>query len=97
MFLDEYGIQFNSNMIFAQVSLAGDCGRLKSLVMMTSLQNIVILGAQGLLMLMGSKLLIKISYQATKHCSFVFMFCSLVIFKLKKFDPITLRGLGHPK
>ena len=97
VFLDEYGIQFNSNMTLAQVSLADGCGRLKSLIMMTSLQNIVILGAQGLLMLMGSKLLVKISYQATKHCSFVFMFCSLVIFKLKKIDPIASRGLGHPK
>ena len=34
---------------------------LKVLVMMNSLQNIVISGAQGLLMLMGSKFLIKIT------------------------------------
>ena len=34
---------------------------LKVLVMMTSLQNIVILGTQGLLMLMGSKCLIKMT------------------------------------
>ena len=34
---------------------------LKVLVMMNSLQNIVILGAQGLLMLMGSKFLIKMT------------------------------------
>ena len=33
---------------------------LKLLIIMTSLQNIVILDAQGLLMLMGSKFLIKI-------------------------------------
>ena len=32
--------------------------RLKVLVMMTSLQNIALLGTQGLLMLMGSKFLI---------------------------------------
>ena len=35
--------------------------RLESLVMMNSLQNIVISGAQGLLMLMGSKFLIKMT------------------------------------
>ena len=34
---------------------------LKLLIMMTSLQNIVILCAQGLLMLMGSKFLIKMT------------------------------------
>ena len=34
---------------------------LKVLVMMTSVQNIVILGAQGLLILMGSKFLIKMT------------------------------------
>ena len=34
---------------------------LKVLVMMNSLQNIVISGAQGLLMLMGSKFLIKMT------------------------------------
>ena len=39
---------------------------LKVLVMMNSLQNIVILGAQGLLMLMGSKFFDK-DDQAAKH------------------------------
>ena len=34
---------------------------LKILIIMTSLQNIVILGVQGLLMLMGSKFLIKMA------------------------------------
>ena len=35
--------------------------RFESFVMMNSLQNIVISGAQGLLMLMGSKFLIKMT------------------------------------
>ena len=35
--------------------------RFESLIMMNSLQNIVILGAQGPLMLMGSKVLIKMT------------------------------------
>ena len=34
---------------------------LKVLIMMNSLQNIIILGAQDLLMLMGSKFLIKVT------------------------------------
>ena len=42
---------------------------IKVLIMVTSLQNIVISGAQGLLMLMGSKFLIE-NYQAENNCSF---------------------------
>ena len=57
---------------------------LKIFVMMTSLQNIVISGAQGLLMLMGSKFLNK-DDQAAKHCFFLLMF----IF-IKNFDPINI-------
>ena len=38
----------------------------------------------------GIKILDK-DYQATKHCSFILMFCSLVIF-IKSFDPINISG-----
>ena len=54
--------------------------RFESLVIMTSLQNIVISGAQGLLTSMGSKFLIKISYQAINIKIKRTMFYSLVIF-----------------
>ena len=54
---------------------------------MTSLQNIVISDAQGLLMLMGVEQNFDKDDQAAKHCSFVLMFCSQV----KNFDPINIR------
>ena len=55
-------------------------------VMMTSLPNIVNLGAQGLLMLIGSKFLLKIT-RLQNVVLFIQMFCGLVIF-IKNFDPI---------
>ena len=61
---------------------------LKILVMMTSQQTIVISGAQGLLILMESKFLIKMTRLLIKIKRT--MFCGLVIF-LKKFDPINIR------
>ena len=63
---------------------------LKVLVMMTSLQNIVISGAQGLLMLMGSKFLIKMT-RPQNIVLLLLMFCGLVTFT-KNFDPINIRG-----
>ena len=60
---------------------------LNFLIIMTSLQNIVILGAQGLLVLMGSKFLMKMTRpQNIKRT----MYCGLVIF-IKNFDPINTR------
>ena len=50
---------------------------LKVLVMMTSLQNIVISGAQGF----PDVDEIKIFDQATKHCSFILMFYGIVIYQ----------------
>ena len=70
--------------------------RLKVLIMMISLQNIVILDAQCLLMLMGSKFLIKMTMQATKYCSFCLMFSGLIIF-IKNFDLINIRSPRAPK
>ena len=52
--------------------------RAKAFVMMTSLQNIIILGAQGLQMLMGSKFLIKMT-SPQNIVLFILMCCSLVI------------------
>ena len=46
---------------------------LKVLVMINSLENIVILGAQGLLMLMGSKFFDE-DDQASKHCFYLNVF-----------------------
>ena len=61
---------------------------LKVLVMMNSLQNIVISGAQGLLMLMGSKFLIKM----TRPQYTVFYLNVLRPGHLyKNFDPINIR------
>ena len=65
---------------------------LKVLVMMTSLQNIV---AQGLLILMGSKYLIKMT-RPQKLFFFILQFCSLVIF-IKNLNPSTSGGLEHLK
>ena len=62
---------------------------LKLLIIMTSLQNIVILCAQGLLMLMGSKFLIKMT-RPQNIVLYRIMFCGLVIF-IKNFDPINIR------
>ena len=69
--------------------------RWKVLVMMTSLPNIVILGAQGLLMLMGSKFLLKIT-RLQNIVPFILMFCGLVIF-IKNFDPIDTKRPWAPK
>ena len=66
---------------------------LKVLVMMNSLQ-IVISGAQGLLMLMGSKFLIKMT--RPQNTVFILMFCGLVIF-IKNFDPINIRRPWAPE
>ena len=75
---------------------------LKVLIMITSLQNFVISGPQGLLMLMGSKVLIKMTRPQNivlfilMFCGpqnivlFILMFCGLVIF-IKIFDPINIR------
>ena len=63
---------------------------LKVLVMMNSLQNIVISGVEGLLVVDGIKIFDK-DDQAAKHCSFILMFCDLVIF-IKNFDPINSRS-----
>ena len=68
---------------------------LKLLVMMNSLQNIVISGAQSLLMLMESKFFDK-DDQATKHYDIRTMFCGLVIY-FKSFDPINIRRLWAPE
>ena len=57
--------------------------------MMNSLQNIVISGAQGLLMLMGSKFLMKMTRPQNIKIKTVF----LGIF-IKNFNPITLGGLA---
>ena len=51
----------------------------KVVIMMNSLQNIVILGPQGLLMLMVSKFLIKMT-RPQKLFLFMLIFCELVIF-----------------
>ena len=61
---------------------------------MTSLQNIVISGAQGLLMLMGSKFFKD--DQAAKHLDERTMFCSLVIF-IKNFDAVNIRRPWAPE
>ena len=62
----------------------------KDLVMMTSsLKNIVNLGAQGLLVLMGLN-------QAAKIFAFTLMFCGLVII-FKHFDPINIRKPWAPE
>ena len=68
----------------------------KVLVMINLLQNIVISGAQGLLMLIGSKFIMKMTMQALKHCSFISIFCGLVIF-IKNFDPINIRMSWAPE
>ena len=61
--------------------------------MMTTLQNIVILGAQGFVMLMLTLANFdKHDYIKIKRM----MFRGLVMF-IKNFDPITLGGLEHPK
>ena len=59
---------------------------LKALFMMNSLRNIVISVAQGLLMLLGSKFLIKMTRPQDKRI----VFCGLDIF-IKTFDPINIR------
>ena len=40
----------------------------KALIITTSVQNIVILGAQGLMILMGSKFLIKMTRLHNNYC-----------------------------
>ena len=67
---------------------------LKVLVRMISFQNIVIMGEQGLLLLMGSKFLIKMT--RLTNIAFILMCCSLVIF-IKNLISSTTRGLEHPK
>ena len=64
------------------------------LVMMNSLQNIVISGAQGLLMLMGSKCLIKMT--RPENIVFYLNVCGLVIF-IKILIPSTSGSLEHVK
>ena len=59
---------------------------LKNLVTMTSLQKIVISGAQGLLMLMGwIKILIKMTTPQKIKIKRTIVLCNLVIFIKKKF------------
>ena len=60
----------------------------ESLVMMNSLQNTVISGVQGLLMLMGSKFLINMT--RPQNIKIKTVFCGLVTF-IKNFDPINIR------
>ena len=59
---------------------------LKIMVIITSLQNTVIAGTQGLLMSMGSKVLIKMT-RLLYIVLFISMFCGLVIV-IKNFDNI---------
>ena len=68
--------------------------RFEGLVMMNSLQNIVISGAQGLLLLMVSKFLIKMT--RPQNTVFILMFCGLVNF-IENFDPINIRRSGAPE
>ena len=65
---------------------------LKALILMISLQNMVILGAQGLLMLMASKVFAKDDQVAKLSL----MFYSLVIF-VKTFVSINIRKPWEPK
>ena len=68
---------------------------LKILIIMISHQNIVILGAQDLLILMRSKMFEEVD-QAAKHCSFILIFCILVIF-IRKLIPSASAEFEHSK
>ena len=61
---------------------------LKVLVMINSLQNIVISGAQGFPDVYGINFLIEMT-RLQSIVLFVLMLCGLVIF-IKKFDPINI-------
>ena len=64
---------------------------LKVLVMMTSLQNIVISGAQGLLMLMGSKFFGK-DDQAVKHQGLLVLIGLKVLVMMTSLQNIVISG-----
>ena len=72
-----------------------DFDSLKVLVMMTSLHNIVISGAYNPLMLMGSKLLIKMTRPQNIKIKRTMVY-DLVIF-IKNFNPIIIRRPWAPE
>ena len=65
------------------------------LVIITSVENIIISGAQGLIMLMRSKPFIRIT-RLQNIVLFILMLCGLVIF-IKNSDPINTRNPWAPE
>ena len=63
-------------------------------VFVTTKHYIVISGAQGLPMLMGSNFLIKMT--RFQNTIFIILFCGLVIF-IKNYDPINIRKPSAPE